>query len=88
MSELFATGRVVDLILALMGIEVAALVALRLRSGRGIAPRALVGNILAGAFLLLALRGALLSVAWPWIACCLVGALIAHLVDVWSRMGA
>jgi len=79
---------VVDLILGLMAFEVVALVALRLRSGRRIAPRALVGNILAGAFLLLALRGALLAVAWPWIALCLSAALIAHLVDLWSRMNA
>jgi hypothetical protein len=88
MSDLFASGRVVDLILGLMVIEMVALVALRRRTGRGIALRALVGNIVAGAFLLLALRGALLSMAWPWIALCLGAALLAHLVDLWSRMNA
>ena len=38
LAALFSTGRVADLILALLAIEVAALLVYRLKTGRGIAP--------------------------------------------------
>ena len=49
MQELIASGRIVDLILGLVVLEAIALFAWHRATGRGIAPRALVFNLLAGA---------------------------------------
>jgi hypothetical protein len=84
-GELFATGLVADLILALVGLEALSLLAYRRRTGRGVAPADLVFNLLAGACLLLALRGALVGAGWGWIALCLGAALFAHLADLRRR---
>ena len=85
MTDLFADGRVVDLILVLMLIEGAILAAYHARTGRGIAAGDLVGLLLAGAFLLLALRAALTGAPWTRIAIWLLAALAAHLVDLIRR---
>jgi hypothetical protein len=84
-TDLFATGRVVDLILALMALEGVFLVAYRRRTGRGIVAGDLLSNLLAGAGLLLAVRGALAGAGWIWIAACLLAALLAHVADLRRR---
>jgi hypothetical protein len=81
----FSSGRIVDLIVALTVAEGAVLLAWRHRTGRGIAPAALIGNLLSGVLLLMALRAALSGAAWRWIAACLIGAFFAHLVDLALR---
>ena len=88
MAELFASGRVVDLILGLMALEGAGLLLLRARTGRGPAPAALLAFLLAGACLMLALRAALVGAGWGWVALGLAGGLAAHLADLalrWRR---
>jgi hypothetical protein len=45
----------------------------------------LLANLLAGACLMLALRGALAGAGGPWIALCMAAALLAHLTDLWRR---
>lgn len=85
MSHLFTTGRIVDLIVALTVVEWLALAAYHRSTGRGIAALDLLGNLLAGVFLLLALRGALLGAGWGWIGLALAAALIAHLSDLGRR---
>jgi hypothetical protein len=87
MAELFASGRIVDLIVALMVLEGLALMTWRRWSGRG--PRALdlVLNLAAGAALLLALRAALTGSAWPWVALPLTLALPLHLADLCRSRG-
>jgi hypothetical protein len=88
MSELLAGGRLIDWIIGLVALEALALLAWRAKSGRGPAPLALIGNLLAGAFLLLALRNALAGASATWIAFCLAAALAAHVADLigrWSR---
>jgi hypothetical protein len=85
MTPLFATGRIVDLILAITAIEAILVVAYHRRTGRGIAPAAFLGTLLSGVWLMLALRGALVGPWWGWIALCLVGSLVAHLVDLRCR---
>jgi hypothetical protein len=67
-AALFASGRVVDLILGLTLLEGLALALLHRRTGRGVAPADLVPNLLAGACLLLAVRGALTGAWWGWVA--------------------
>jgi hypothetical protein len=84
-SELFPTGRVVDLILVLMVVEALALAVYRRRSGRGVPTVDLVVNLLAGGALLLALRAALTAAGWQWIAMWLAVALAAHGADLARR---
>ena len=85
LQALFSSGRVVDLALALMLLEAVALLAMRRGRGGGLAPAELLAFLLAGAFLLLALRAALVGAAWNWIALPLVLALLAHLADLGLR---
>ena len=85
MAELFAGGHLVDGILVLVLVEVVALVLLWQRTRRGIAPADLIPNILAGAFLLLALRLALGGAGWMVCSAALAAAGIAHLVDLHCR---
>jgi uncharacterized protein involved in response to NO len=85
MSQLFATGGIVDLILGLVAAEALLLAALRRWTGRGPALGALLGNLLAGACLLLALRAALTGTPWQWTAAWLAAALAAHLWDLGQR---
>ena len=85
MSELIAGGRAIDWILGLVALEAAALIGLRAFTGRGPAPLAFLGNLLSGAFLLLALRNALAGGSLLTIWLCLIGALIAHVADLFAR---
>ena len=86
MRELFASGRIVQVILVLVLLEALVLVAFHRRTGRGVAPRALLWNLIAGGGLLLALYNALLGAPWPWMALWLGIAFAAHLADLWQRM--
>jgi hypothetical protein len=85
-ADLFASGRVIDLVLCFMAFELIGLVIFRVHTGRGIAPMRLLWNLLAGASLLIALRGALVGAVWIWIGLPLAGALVAHVADLSLRM--
>lgn len=85
MADLFASGRIADIIVALVALEAIALFILWQRSGRGIAPADLVFNLLSGACLLLALRSALTQSGWHTTAIFLAAALLAHLADLYRR---
>jgi hypothetical protein len=89
LDQLLASGRAVDLILALMAVEAIALLVLWRRRGRGVPPAQLIANLAAGASLLLALRAALTGAHWAWLGVWLTTALIAHLADLglrWRRV--
>ena len=79
MSDWFASGRAVDLALAVMTVEAAWLIA---RRQPALAVRAMLAP---GALLLLALRFALTGAAWPWIAAALAASLPLHVVDLQRR---
>jgi hypothetical protein len=85
MSELFSTGRIADLILALLVLEAIALYGWRRLTGGGIPLLDLLMNNIAGAGLLLALRAALTASNWTTIAGWLVVAFAAHIADVVRR---
>ena len=85
MDQLLASGRAVDLILALMAAEAIALLVLWRRRGRGVPPAQLIANLAAGGSLLLALRAALTGAHWAWLGVWLTTALIAHLTDLALR---
>lgn len=85
MAEFFASGHVVDAILALMVLQFALLCVLRIVVAKAPAPLGFLPTMLAGAALLLALRGALTDAAWPTIAAWLLAGLAAHLFDLYLR---
>ena len=85
MAGMFASGRIVDAVIALMLLEALLLAWLHRRHRRGPAPSVLLPNFAAGLFLLLALRGALVEAEWTWIAASLGAALVAHLADLARR---
>ncbi len=85
MAEFFASGRVADLLLAVLLAEVLALAALRRLRGHGPALADVLAMALPGACLALALRAALVGAAWTWIALALSAALLAHLADLFRR---
>ncbi|MDC7784601.1 hypothetical protein PQJ75_04065 [Rhodoplanes sp. TEM] len=86
MRDLFASGRVVDLILALVALETIGLALLHRSTGRLPRLAVLLPNLAAGAFLLLAVRAALVGADWVWVAASLLGALVAHLADLATRV--
>jgi len=85
MAELFASGRLVDLILIVVVIEALALLLLWRRAGQGVAPSDLLPNLCAGALLLLALRAVLAGAGWMTASLCLAAAGFAHLIDIHRR---
>ena len=79
------SGRTIDAILALVALEALALIAYRLATGRGPSPLPMLFTLLAGGFLLLALRAALNGGAPGSVAPFALGAFIAHGADLASR---
>ena len=75
----------VDLIVGLIALEALVVMFWRLVFRRGPAPLPFVINLLAGAFLLLALRFALAGSSEAAIAVCMSAALVAHLADLRLR---
>ncbi len=82
MAELFASGRVLDLILAGMALEAVGLILLYRTTGRGVRPARLLPNLLSGMCLLLAMRVGAGGAWWGWVSLALLGALAFHLVDL------
>lgn len=88
MESLFESGRIVDLILALMLVEALILGGLAV-AWRGRFPLAgLLLNLAAGACLLLALRAVLIGAGWVMAGFWLTMALMAHLSDLIHRLRA
>lgn len=85
MSALFESGRIADLVLAVLVLEGLLLFLVRARTGAGPDPWALLPFLVAGGFLALALRAALVGASWSWLAAALVGAFLAHAVDLARR---
>ena len=86
MADLFTSGRIVDLVLLMVALEVACLPWLLNRLGSALKAWTLVPNIAAGAALLLALRLSLTDAPWPWIGAAMFSALLAHLYDLQRRL--
>ncbi|WP_439595410.1 hypothetical protein [Falsiroseomonas sp.] len=86
MAEFFASGRVADLVLAVLVAEAALLFAWHRRSGRGLRPAALAGLVLPGVAFALALRAALTGAGWGLVAAALLAALATHVFDLAVRL--
>lgn len=85
MIEFLSSGRVVDLVLLVVALEVLGISLYWYLTRRGIAPANLLPNLLAGAALVLALRLALSDFSWPWYTACLAIAGIANVTDLRQR---
>ncbi len=83
MQALLLNGSVIDWILGLLAAEAISLY--HRATGRGIAFPDLVFTLLAGAWLLLALRGGSAERSAVWTALALAAALLAHLADLGRR---
>ena len=82
MSELFASGHAIDLVLGFLVLEV-----MVLGIWRRSAAATVVIAALPGACLLLALRAALTGANWSWVALWVALSLPAHLADLgWRRL--
>ena len=75
----------IEIIIGLVALETVLLTALWRLRGMGIAPGRILPTLAAGAFLLLALREALLDGPWHRIWLWLTLSLVAHVVDVIGR---
>ena len=78
-------GSLIDAIIILVAIEAIAIFLWRVKTGRGPALSSVICNLLAGAFLLLALRHAIAGAAEVWIALCLLTAFASHILDLRGR---
>lgn len=78
-AEMFASGRAVDLVLAVMALEAIWLIARRGDAG------AVLLALAPGALILLAVRAALTGAGWQWVALLLTASLPAHLADLARR---
>jgi len=85
LQSVINSGRIVDILLVGILIEIVVVHVYRLRTGGGVALASMIRNAGAGASLLLALRGALTGTGWLWIAACLLAALIFHVADLRQR---
>lgn len=88
MQSLIESGRIVDIVLAVLVLEVFLLAFWHRRTGRGIAVLPAVLNAGAGGSLALALRAALTGGGWQWVTVWLLCALVFHSADLarrWSR---
>lgn len=86
LGDLVRSGRIVDIALGLIVLELGALAWLRSRTKSAVLDVGLVAHLAAGAFLLLALRAALTGASWLAVAGWLLGGLVAHLVDLGARL--
>ncbi len=85
LESLVASGRIVDLMLTVMAVEVLAVTIYRRMTGGGIAFVPLILNIGAGGSLMLALRATLTDAGIEMIAFWLLSSLVFHVADQAKR---
>lgn len=86
LSQWFASGRIVDVVIAVMAMEAIALLALRHTLKGRMAAIDIVLLLAPGLCLLLAMRAGLSGAAWEQVAAWLLAALLAHLADLARRV--
>lgn len=85
LQNLVESGRIVDVMLAFIILEIVVLSIIRQRRGGGVAALPLIVNIGAGGSLMVALRFALAGHSWLAITACLLAALVFHVADIRLR---
>lgn len=81
LQELIQSGRIVDVMLVFIALEIVIVSVLRRSRGGGVPALPLFINIGAGGSLRLALRVALTNGGWQTLTACLLAALVFHVVD-------
>ncbi len=84
--ELFLSGHVADIVLAVMLLEAFALSWYSRQTAGALTIKTILLALLPGCFLAVALRAALFRAEWFWIALALIGALLSHLADMRQRL--
>ncbi len=87
-SNIISSGRIVDIMVLFVVVEVLVLIAYWRRTGRGVPTVPLLANVGAGGSLMLALGATLKGFDTQVIALCLVSSLVFHLTDLamrWKR---
>jgi hypothetical protein len=90
-AQLFASGRIIDLILLMVAAEAVLIAWLHRRTQRRPTLADIGPTLVSGALLLLTIRAALTGSWWGWIALILTLALVSHLIDLalrWRRHSA
>lgn len=85
LEDLITSGRIVDIMIAFVIVEIVFLLIYERRTGRGVAPYSLLVNVGAGGSLMLGLRAVFSDADWTIIAACLVAALVFHTLDIIQR---
>jgi hypothetical protein len=85
MNDAFTLAQLIDLVLAFTLLEGAALLLYHRVTGKGVAPRDFLVNMVSGLCLMLALRGLARDAGSTWIATCLLAAGLAHGADMLQR---
>jgi hypothetical protein len=85
MSELFASGAFVDMVLIFLLAEAIAVIGYWRWRKRGIAPADFLPGLISGALMMLALRVVIAGTGWLAPTLCLLAAGAAHLVDLVRR---
>jgi hypothetical protein len=85
MNEFFTSGRAIDLVLLLIGLEALLLIVLWRMRRCPLPPLATLLILAPGACLLLAARAALNGATWGWVSLLFLMALVIHLIDLRQR---
>jgi hypothetical protein len=85
MKDLLVTGHLIDVALVVVGLEALALVAARARLGRGLRPLDVLGQLLAGLLLMLAVRCAVTGADYRWTLAFVSASFPAHVFDLARR---
>lgn len=85
MNALVESGRLLDIVIAFTLLEIAALWLFHRRTGRGLSLRRFLPNLMAGLFLMLAVRSAMVQADWIWIVLPLLASAVSHALDLRQR---
>ncbi len=85
MIDSIATVQVIDLVIVITLVECLGLTLYQRVTGRGVAPRDFLVNMVSGLCLMLALRCLARDAGATWVAMCLLAAGLAHGTDIWMR---
>lgn len=85
MADMIINAALIDWILALVALEGAVILGWRALRGSGPQPLGFLSNLVAIAFLLIAMSGAVSGASGAWIAACIFAGFLAHIVDLTAR---
>jgi hypothetical protein len=86
--EIFSGTLLIDIVIAVTVIEWLLLSWWHRRTGRGIPMSELRATLLAGLYLMMALRASMVSAPWYVVALLLLAAGLSHAADLWRRWSA